>query len=89
MSNPWPTPTPPTPAGYKTDAVVLLHRALGVSSFEMAKRLGITVSELGECERQGRWPHGEKARAGLIEQAHEHFVNIGSGDTSAPESTLF
>ena len=76
-SNPWPMPPKETPAGYVPDAVKRVRQARKLTGFAMTQALGITVSQLNECEANSRWPQSENARRKLIELASSAGVDIG------------
>ncbi len=79
------------PPGFEPTAVLMVREAHGLKCFYMTQRLGITVSELTECENAARWPKSKNAREKLIAMANEKQVDIGQEkeNKSEQEATLF
>jgi hypothetical protein len=86
-------PRSDVPPGYAANAVKLVRDAAKLKGFAMVRALGITATELGECQAVPRWPHSENARAKLISLAREHGVDIGQsppeGEPNDEQGCLF
>ncbi len=68
--------------------ILTVREAYRVDQFKMASWLGITVSELSACERDGTWPRSENARRKLIEIAATEGLTIAPPAPEA-EPSLF
>jgi len=85
MGTPWPRAgKSAVPDGCAPDAVARVRAAYRVHAITMAQWLGITVSELVACERDGVWPRSANARAKLLAIARTEGVEITAPAEAEP-----
>ncbi len=93
MSNPWNQhhKSASLPTGCRPDAVAQVRAAYRLKPFGMAQSLGVTVSELAECEAKSLWPRSENACRKLVQMARAKGVEIAPPDSLAQndEPSLF